>query len=685
METAYIIRNGVIIGSGSSSSVNPDASSTYIINCTVAMESDGTVIVENYDGDFTKTQQTIADGGKVELRTNFNSSNYILEPSRIEEDYVTFNTIDKNANITIKVTEYGINDVSYIDLNSGGGGGAVIDDIPTENSDNVVKSGGVFEALEGKQDCVTGGVSGQFLRKVNNSEPSRFEWVSHSNFVITGEVAFDEGGFIRGVSLNETYSLAKYAINKGQAVLCSLQDKNDSDTWYHLSLVRVSTNKIEFEGHLRKEDSIDTVYFSMDSNENYIGKRYTTEYMPKVTGTYGQIIGFDENGNCIAKEEGEATKPYVVKMYYTLTDNQFQAIPASRTAKWSDWYPFYEAGGEVILELHKDSVDSGDDIIRLYAHSKGIYNKTYNTLEVQFTSIGETTTYATSDHTKYLYVCWWQSGNSCKVNRYKINEIPTGGTTGQILAKKSDTNYDAQWINLPSKEDTLVVTAEYSEDDNGEWTVSNVNKTFTEIDTALDNGQNVILKIYPEGTTENPYLLYPAMHYKGMGVAFSVMVSDTDQISGLNVMIMTDGSIMASRNAYEFGKITRIKTIEIPSDRIHKDYTGDTSTKVGLTKINDYVKRLSFYIEETFFTENNIDTSKLLNIYLQASGQQGGALMTTNPYGTSDIFSPGRSGIAGTDGVRYIPFNLIVFGLNGNSGDSSTEFTVTGCKIRYEE
>lgn len=127
METAYIIRNGVIIGSGTNSSLNPDSSSTYIINCTVAMESDGTVIVENYDGDFTKTQQTIADGGKVELRTNFNSSNYILEPSRIEENYVTFNTIDKNANITIKVTEYGINDVSYIDLNSGGGG-ATIDD-----------------------------------------------------------------------------------------------------------------------------------------------------------------------------------------------------------------------------------------------------------------------------------------------------------------------------------------------------------------------------------------------------------------------------------------------------------------------------------------------------------------------------------------------------------------------------
>lgn len=130
---------------------------------------------------------------------------------------------------------------------------------------------------------------------------------------------------------------------------------------------------------------------------------------------------------------------------------------------------------------------------------------------------------------------------------------------------------------------------------------------------------------------------------------------------------------------------TRIKTIEIPIDRIHKDYTGNTSTKVGLTKINDYVKRLSFYIEESVFTENNVDVSKLLNIYLTAKGQQGGFLMTTNPYGTSDIFFPGRSGFNGTGGVRYIQFDLIVFELKGNSGDTSTEFTVSSCKIRYEE
>lgn len=430
----------------------------------------------------------------------------------------------------------------FLESLKGDGADVEFDDAPTENSDNAVKSGGVFEALKGKQDCVTGGVSGQFLRKINNSEPSRFEWASHSNFVITGEVAFDEGGRIRGVTLDETYSLAKYAINKGQAVLCSLQDKNDLDTWYHLSLVRVSENKIEFEGHLRKEDSIDTVYFSMDSNENYIGKRYTTEYMPKVTGTYGQIIGFDEDGNCIAKEEGEATKPYVVKMYYTLTDNQFQAIPASRTAKWSDWYPFYEAGGEVILELHKDSVDSGDDIIRLYAHSKGIYNKTYNTLEVQFTAIGETTTYGNSDHTKYLYVCWWQSGNSCKVQRFLINEIPTGGTTGQALVKKSDTNYDVEWADLPDGTDIFVVTCNLTTVDEDNTEVQDLSATFEEIHEACINNKRVVLKAYVVEGEGAYYTLVPSTVLNEQVVFSTSLSTDRHATAGFTIFISTSGA-----------------------------------------------------------------------------------------------------------------------------------------------
>ena len=262
---------------------------TYIINCEVISETDGNAEVVSYDGDFTKIQQTIADGGKVELRTNFNSSNYILEPSCVEEDYISFNTVNKNANITIKVTEYGISDVSYIDLTSGGSGGsgsgATIDD-------NVV--------------------------------------------------------------------------------------------------------------------SPDTV--------------------------------------------------------------------------WS-------------------SVKVRNELMALEANMQQLF----------------------------------------------------------------------------------IVTGEYSVDDDDNWIVSNVDKTFTEIDEALINNQDVVLRIYPEGDTTNPYILYPTMHYANMGTAFSLMVSDTGQISGLSVMITADNQVMATRNEYDFDKLNESAEI------IHTDLSGNLA---GITTVLDLVNAL---------------------------------------------------------------------------------------------
>ena len=103
---------------------------------------------------------------------------------------------------------------------------------------------------------------------------------------------------------------------------------------------------------------------------------------------------------------------------------------------------------------------------------------------------------------------------------------------------------------------SLVITGDYTtEDDN--WVVSNIDKTFAEIDEAITNNQDVVLKIYPEGDTTNPYILYPAMHYANMGTAFSLMVSDTGQISGLSVMITADNQVMATRSIYDFEELKK--------------------------------------------------------------------------------------------------------------------------------
>ena len=99
---------------------------------------------------------------------------------------------------------------------------------------------------------------------------------------------------------------------------------------------------------------------------------------------------------------------------------------------------------------------------------------------------------------------------------------------------------------------SLIITGNYSIDDEGNWVVSNIDKTFAEIDEAITNNQDVVLKIYPEGDTTNPYILHPAMHYANMGTAFSLAVCDEGQISGLSVMITADNQVVASRNEYDF-------------------------------------------------------------------------------------------------------------------------------------
>ena len=249
--------------------------------------------------------------------------------------------------------------------------------------------------------------------------------------------------------------------------------------------------------------------------------------------------------------------PFIIKSAYTEGSNGFTIDTSTTTpALWNDWYPAFEAGRPVYWDLHRNSIDSNVDVIRLYPHSHGIYYESTGTKECQFTSIGGYPDYdSKNDSTKYFYIGWFRSGSAPASNykfvkQYKIGEIPTGGTTGQILVKKSDTDRDVKWADPTTG--GLVITGNYTVDDEDNWVVSNIDKTFAEINEAISDNQDVVLKIYPEGDTTNPYILYPAMHYANMGTAFSLMVSDTGQISGLSVMITADNQVIASRNEYNF-------------------------------------------------------------------------------------------------------------------------------------
>lgn len=66
------------------------------------------------------------------------------------------------------------------------------------------------------------------------------------------------------------------------------------------------------------------------------------------------------------------------------------------------------------------------------------------------------------------------------------NPLPTGGTTGQVLAKKSDTNYDAEWIDAHSGDSNVVIAII---DENGA-----LNKTYNELLAAVNANKVVFIK-----------------------------------------------------------------------------------------------------------------------------------------------------------------------------------------------
>ena len=238
--------------------------------------------------------------------------------------------------------------------------------------------------------------------------------------------------------------------------------------------------------------------------------------------------------------------------------------------------------------------------------------------------------------------------------------------------------------------DSFVITGNYDIEytaDGDIWTVSNIDKTFDEINQAITSNQSVSLKIYPVGDTTNPYILYPTMHYSEMGTAFALSLCDTDQVLGLSVMITKDNQVTASKTVHDFEElfkdVPKIKTIDVPLEYIYSSTTSSAEQgKFQLATTGSYFCA-GFYIKKDFFDNNNIDATKLLNLYFAGSGSQGGYIQNIGRYGMTDIWYPQRSKINTTFGAIY-EFSMIIFAKNGNSGDASTTWTMSSCTLRYE-
>ena len=175
---------------------------------------------------------------------------------------------------------------------------------------------------------------------------------------------------------------------------------------------------------------------------------------------------------------------------------------------------------------------------------------------------------------KYKY---HEDYNETNTGRWKLNISKGGEKKGEFLTKEEYDQLEADGLLQEDKNyyilgeaggeaeasTAFVVTCEYEVDDENNWIISNMSETFATIDEALNNNREVILKAYPIGTTENPYILRPAMHYSNMGIMFASCVADGGQISGLTIMITVDDSVRVTNDTYDFeGKQDKIEGTE---------------------------------------------------------------------------------------------------------------------------
>ena len=109
---------------------------------------DPTVTIDGYPTE--NSPNPVSSGGVYAYGENMRSS--LTEAISGKQATLTWDSTP-TLNSLNPVTSDGIK--RAIDASGGGGGGGTIDPVPTEDSPNAVSSGGVYDALEGKQDTLT--------------------------------------------------------------------------------------------------------------------------------------------------------------------------------------------------------------------------------------------------------------------------------------------------------------------------------------------------------------------------------------------------------------------------------------------------------------------------------------------------------------------------------------------------
>lgn len=111
--------------------------------------------------------------------------------------------------------------------------------------------------------------------------------------------------------------------------------------------------------------------------------------------------------------------------------------------------------------------------------------------------------------------------------------------------------------------ETFIITGNYSVDDDNNWIVSNISETFRAISGAIVDNREIELRVFPEGNTDTAYVLKKTM-FSPAGVAFNIVVTEGQAITGFTVMILPDNTVMSEMSDID---VDLIDDNEIANDK----------------------------------------------------------------------------------------------------------------------
>lgn len=185
-----------------------------------------------------------------------------------------------------------------------------------------------------------------------------------------------------------------------------------------------------------------TIQEVVDKSELWDGKQ------DKITGRQGQVVGFDALGNATAQELSENTVSSFNGRTGAIEPATGDYTAAMVGAKDKDWMPTPADIGampaDVVVpkktsELENDSGYITADEIDISNLENVVKCEGGATIEIP-TSIGGA---------PHVITITEDEGGSSSGGGVADNGLPEGGNTGQILAKKSNTDYDTEWVNIP--------------------------------------------------------------------------------------------------------------------------------------------------------------------------------------------------------------------------------------------